>query len=249
MTERGGLSVAVGVERPFAFEAAFECGPGELLAIVGPSGSGKSTLLRCVAGLAAGARGRITCGGETWLDTSAGISRRPYERRVGFVFQSYALFPHMTALRNVTSALGDLPRNARDLRARALLAKMKLGGLEQRKPAMLSGGEQQRVAMARALARDPKVFLLDEPFSAVDRVTRRTLFRELADLRQELLMPIVLVTHDLDEAAQLADRMCVLDRGRVLQRGTPADICERPASAEVARLVGEPRAAGVSQGP
>jgi molybdate transport system ATP-binding protein len=238
MAERPGLFVRVVRDRPFALEAAFDCAPSEVLAIVGPSGSGKSTLLRCIAGLVSVREGRIRCGGEAWLDTEADLAVPPHERRVGFVFQNYALFPHMTALRNVTSALGDRPRSEREPRARALLARMHLEGLEQRKPAMLSGGEQQRVALARALARDPKVILLDEPFSAVDRATRAALFREVAELRRELQIPVVLVTHDLDEATLLADRMCVVDRGRVLQTGTPEEIRTRPATPAVARLVG-----------
>jgi len=233
----GGLSVRVHQQHPIPLDASFDCAPGEVLALTGPSGSGKSTLLRCIAGLERHATGFIACGANVWLDTEGGIFRTPQARAVGLVFQSYALFPHLTALGNVEAALGHRPRAAREPRARALLASVHLAGLEARRPAQLSGGQQQRVAMARALARDPQALLLDEPFAAVDRVTRQKLYRELAELRRTLAMPIVLVTHDLDEAAMLADRMCILYRGRTLQTGPPHEVLTRPLDARVARLV------------
>jgi molybdate transport system ATP-binding protein len=154
------------------------------------------------------------------------------------VFQHYALFPHLTALQNVMESVSDLPPARRFARASEWLAKVHLAGLEDRLPAALSGGQQQRVALARALAREPRALLLDEPFSAVDRATRERLYRELAELRRDLEMPVVLVTHDLGEAAMLADRMCVLSRGRTLQAGRPIDVVTQPESVEVAQLVG-----------
>jgi len=232
-----GLAVRVTQQVPISLDAAFDCQSGELLALTGPSGSGKSTLLRCIAGLERGAKGSITCAGRTWLDTARHVNATPQARSVGLVFQHYALFPHLTALGNVVAALGHRPAAGRAARARELLAKVHLAGLEHRRPAQLSGGQQQRVAMARALARDPQALLLDEPFAAVDRVTRQKLYRELADLRRTLAMPIVLVTHDLDEAAMLADRMCILHRGRTLQIGTPQQVMTKPVDALVARLV------------
>ncbi|MBI3709123.1 MAG: ABC transporter ATP-binding protein [Proteobacteria bacterium] len=237
MAEAEGLTVRLRQSTPIALDAELACAPGEVLALVGPSGSGKSTILRCIAGLHRAREGRIACGGALWSDSRAAVHLPPHRRAVGFVFQSYALFPHMTALGNVLAALGHVPGPEREARARNLLALVHLSGLEQRRPATLSGGQQQRVAMARALARDPKVLLLDEPFSAVDKVTRRKLYRELAELRQQLHTPMVLVTHDLDEAALLADRMCILHHGRTLQTAAPFDLMAHPASVAVARLI------------
>ncbi|MCC7328320.1 MAG: ABC transporter ATP-binding protein [Burkholderiales bacterium] len=236
-TVAAGLCVRLVQQQPIPLDATLACAPGEMLALVGPSGSGKSTILRCIAGLWRATEGRIGCNGQTWYDAAAGIDCTPQQRGTGFVFQSYALFPHLSAQDNVEAALGHRPAGERAARARELLARVHLTGLETRRPALLSGGQQQRVAVARALARDPQVLLLDEPFSAVDRVTRQKLYRELAELRRSLALPIVLVTHDLDEAALLADRMSILHRGRTLQTGTPRDVMTRPADPLVARLV------------
>ncbi|MEK0085386.1 ABC transporter ATP-binding protein [Benzoatithermus flavus] len=232
------LEVELAQGAPIPLAATLACGPGELLALVGPSGSGKTTILRAIAGLIGVARGRVTCNGAVWLDTAIGIRLPPHRRRVGFVFQSYALFPHLSALDNVAAALRHLPRGERRIRAASLLERVHLGGLEARLPGELSGGQQQRVAVARALAREPAVLLLDEPFSAVDKITREKLYRELVELRASLAIPTVLVTHDLDEAALLADRLTVLHRGRTLQTGAPLEVMQRPASVEVARLTG-----------
>ncbi|WP_043529875.1 ABC transporter ATP-binding protein [Litchfieldella xinjiangensis] len=231
------LSLRVTQPGPIPLAAQFQCAPGDLLALVGPSGSGKTTLLRAIAGLYRPAEGYISIGDETWLDTQRNICRRPQQRRVGFVFQDYALFPHLTALGNVMAAMGHVPRHQRRDRAREWLARVRLDGLEQRHPAQLSGGQRQRVAVARALAREPRALLLDEPFSAVDQVTRRRLQRELALLRDAIEIPMILVTHDLEEAGALADRLCVLHSGRSLQSGPPESLFRRPASAQVARLL------------
>jgi len=232
-----GLSVELEQDGPIALDLAFSVAQGEILALVGPSGSGKSTALRAVAGLYAPSNGRIVCHGTAWFDRDAGIIVPPRGRRVGMVFQSYALFPHLTAAENVMEALGDVRPGERRVQARALLERMHLDGLEDRRPAQLSGGQQQRVAVARALARRPDVLLLDEPFSAVDRVTRRRLRRELVELRRELSMPVILVTHDLDDVVRLADRMCVLNRGQILQTGTVEEVMARPASPLIAELL------------
>jgi molybdate transport system ATP-binding protein len=232
-----GLHVRLAQAAPIPLDASFECAAGELLALVGPSGSGKTTVLRSIAGLYRPAEGRVACAGAVWFDTSAGVCNKPQQRSVGLVFQNYALFPHLTALGNVAAALSHRAPRERDARARELRELGQLGGLEARLPSALSGGQQQRVAVARALARDPQTLLMDEPFSAVDRVTRQKLYRELAELRRALRMPLVLVTHDLDEAAALADRMCILHRGRTLQTGPPYEVMSRPRDALVARLV------------
>jgi molybdate transport system ATP-binding protein len=184
----------------------------------------------------------VRCNGSIWLDTKRGLDLPPHRRPVGLVFQTYALFPHMTALGNVVAALGHRPARERVARARDLLTLVHLAGFEARRPAALSGGQQQRVAVARALAREPAVLLLDEPFSAVDRPTRRKLHGELAELRQSVRIPIVLVTHDVEEAAALADRLCVIDHGETLQTGRPPELLARPANARVAMALDLPDA-------
>ncbi|MCA1771218.1 MAG: ABC transporter ATP-binding protein [Halomonas sp.] len=231
------LAVSAQQSGPIPLNAEFSCQPGELLALVGPSGSGKTTLLRAIAGLYHPKQGLIECAGQTWFDTRGKRSLSPQQRRVGMVFQDYALFPHLTALDNIALALRHLPPARRRSQAGQWLETVRLKGLENRYPSELSGGQRQRVALARALAREPQVLLLDEPFSAVDQVTRRRLQRELARLRQQISIPIVLVTHDLEEAAALADQICVLHNGRSLQQAPPETLFRAPASPNVARLL------------
>ena len=234
----GGLRATIRQAVPIPLDADLSCGRGEVLALVGPSGSGKSTLLRCIAGLHTPMEGRIACDGEAWFDAGSRVNLSTARRRIGMVFQHYALFPHLSALENVREGMDDPGGPGSRERGRELLRKVHLDGLEMRKPHQLSGGQQQRVAVARALARDPQALLLDEPFSAVDRSTREKLYGELAELRRELKMPVVLVTHDLEEAAMLADRVSILSRGKTLQTAPPLEVMERPATVEVARLVG-----------
>ena len=246
------LQVRVQHARRPRLAAEFECDQGELVALVGPSGSGKTSLLRAVAGLLQGGAltGRVAEGGVTWFDSQRRIDLSPQQRRVGFVFQNYALFPHLSAYDNTVigaGASGADPRIA--ARAHATLERLGLGSLSDRRPNQLSGGQQQRVALARALMRvtpawpgDPAqgngVLLLDEPFSAVDAPTRQSLYRELAALRQDQSTPMVLVTHDLAEARKLADRIVILDAGETLQSGTPQRVFTSPRNARVAELVG-----------
>jgi molybdate transport system ATP-binding protein len=233
MAEDNGLVIRLKQDAPIALDVALSCAPGQALALVGPSGAGKTTILRAIAGLIRPREGRVVCGSETWFDAAQRVFVPPYRRRVGMVFQNYALFPHMNALANVATALGPMPASGRDARAAELLASVHLQGFEKRRPSELSGGQQQRVALARALAREPAVLLLDEPFSAVDRRTRRALHDEIAALRRSLNIPIVLVTHDLGEVAALADAVCVLDGGETLQSGTPDEVLAAPMSARV----------------
>ena len=232
------LNVLVRAHYPVGLDVGFRLEPGELLAVIGPSGAGKSTLLRMIAGLTHPHEGRIDVGNEVWLDSDTKINLATHLRKVGVVFQSYALFPHMTALENVNLALPTPDR----AEAERLLRIVKLAGFGGRRPAELSGGQQQRVAMARALARKPAVLLLDEPFSAVDRATRETLYAEIIALRAHLDMPVVLVTHDVHEAQLLADRMLVIDHGKVVATGTTADVM---ADTEALRVMGLREAAAM----
>ncbi len=233
-----GLLVRLKQNAPIPLDAEFACPPGEVLALVGPSGSGKSTILRCIAGLSSPPAGFVGVGDRVFFDTASGIDLEPQSRAVGIVFQHYALFPHMTAHANIAAALGHVSPAERPNRVSELLDLVGLEGLSARRPDKLSGGQQQRVALARALARDPSVLLLDEPFSSVDQVTRGKLHRELVHLRQRLSSPVVLVTHDLNEAATLADRMSILHHGKTLQTGPPLEVMSKPDNALIARLVG-----------
>lgn len=227
------LSVQLHQTHGIPLKVKFTCAPGNVLAIVGPSGSGKTTILRAIAGLFVPQFGHISCQGEDWFDSEKNLHRAPQSRHIGMVFQNYALFPHMSVFDNIQ--LARVPTS--QISVEDLLTKVNLQGLADRKPAELSGGQQQRVALARALAREPAVLLLDEPFSAVDQVTRRKLRLELKRLIRTLNIPIILVTHDLDEATMLADRLCVLHNGQSLQIGSPQTILQTPDSALIARLM------------
>jgi molybdate transport system ATP-binding protein len=227
MADAAALDLTLGQDSPFPLDLSFRCEPGTVTALFGRSGSGKTTTLRSIAGLHRPTRGRIECGGEVWLDTALAVDLPAHRRAVGYVFQDYALFPHMTAFDNVTAAMGHRPRSDQAARAQALLQLVHLDGLERRRPAELSGGQRQRVAVARALARDPKVLLLDEPFAALDRGVRKLLYRELAELRRAVAIPVILVTHDLDEVMRLSDRMVVIEHGRQLADGPTREVAGR----------------------
>lgn len=215
--------------RAFDLELTLAVGD-ETLALVGPSGAGKSTLLRAVAGLERPDRGRIALDGEVWLDTDRGVDVPPERRSVGLVFQEYALFPHMTVRQNVEYAR----RHAAD----EYLERFRIAHLEDARPHQLSGGERQRVALARALARDPQVLLLDEPLSALDAHTKTTVRAELHDLLAGLEIPVLLVTHDFEDAAALADQVSVIVEGTIRQTGTPTELVAEPADSFVASFTG-----------
>jgi len=228
------LSVQLRHDAP-ALDFAAEIPDGGITALVGPSGSGKTSILRAIAGLLPVRQARIALGAEVWDDAA---THRPTRLRpIGFVSQHYGLFPHLTVQGNVETALGHLAPAARRTRAQHCIALAHVEGLESRHPHELSGGQKQRVALARAIARAPQVLLLDEPFSAVDRSTRKRLHVELLRLHRQLGATVVLVTHDLDEAAQLASHLILLRRGRLVQAGATGEVLTRPASEEAARLL------------
>ena len=213
----------------------------ETVALVGPSGAGKSSVLRAVAGLLRPDGGRIAVDGDVWLDTAANVDVPPERRSVGLVFQEYALFPHMSVRANV--AFGARDAAAVD----DVLDRLHIAQLARERPGKLSGGERQRVALARALAREPRVLLLDEPLSALDAHTRDTVRGELRDLLTALRLPTVLVTHDFEDAAALADRVGVLVEGRLLQVGTASELVAAPADPFVARFTGATLLHGVAE--
>ncbi len=223
----GGVTALDGVSLAIA--------PGEFFALLGPSGCGKTTLLRMLAGFETPDAGRILLDGEDL----AGVP--PYRRPVNMMFQNYALFPHLTVAGNVAFGLRQekLPGAEIEMRVREMLALVKIEALAARKPHQLSGGERQRVALARALVKRPKLFLLDEPLAALDKKLRAQTQFELKELQHRLKLTFIVVTHDQEEAMIMADRIGVMDRGRLAQVATPAEIYERPNSRWVAEFIGD----------
>jgi sulfate/thiosulfate transport system ATP-binding protein len=233
-------------ETPALHGVSLEVGAGELLALLGPSGSGKTTLLRILAGLDAPTEGRVLFGGEDAL----GLDLR--QRNVGLVFQNYALFRHMSVFDNVAfglkvrSGARRPPRAEIRRRVLTLLDLVQLSGLEHRYPGQLSGGQRQRVALARALAIEPRVLLLDEPFGALDAKVRRELRRWLREIHDRTGHTTVFVTHDQEEAMELADRVVVLNQGKIEQIGTADEVYDAPASPFVFSFIGESSALPVT---
>lgn len=211
--------------------------PADRVVLFGPSGSGKSATLQMVAGVLRPEYGRIQVSGQLLLDTTSGKNLKARDRNVGYVPQGYALFPHLTVEQNI--AFG-LPRDQKRERSRVdeLVHLVGLEGERRTHPGRLSGGQRQRVALARALASNPRVLLLDEPFSALDPVLRPRLRDEVRSIQQEAGVPMIVVTHDLSDAFQLAEWLVVLDRGSVLQQSRPDEVFNRPATVDVAKLVG-----------
>jgi molybdate transport system ATP-binding protein len=206
--------------------------------LFGPSGSGKTTALRCLAGLERPEEGSIRFGDELWCDAARGLFLPPQRRGIGYLFQEYALFPHLSVASNIGYGLTGLSRGERRRRVADMLDLMQLTGLEARSPQQLSGGQRQRVALARALVTRPRLLLLDEPLSALDADIREQLRQELRRLLRELGTPVLLVTHDRVEALALGDHLVVMDQGTVCQSGPVHEVFSRPSAAAVARIVG-----------
>lgn len=238
------LNLKISQTLPNPLQINLECAAGQLHALVGPSGSGKTSTLRAIAGLSLAKIGKIECDGKVWFEANeisgASTNLPPAERSCGFLFQQYALFPHLSAIENVAIPLHNSAITAAERKktAQGLLDRMGIPELANRMPHQLSGGQQQRVALARALARNPKILLLDEPFSAIDAPTRQSLYKTLAELRKDLNIPILLVTHDLREASLLADQITVIDAGISLQTAPPQVLFQKPRNSRVAELVG-----------
>ncbi|HEY2994194.1 MAG TPA: ABC transporter ATP-binding protein [Methylomirabilota bacterium] len=233
-----GLDVALTTRLPgFTLDVAWSAGDG-VAVLFGPSGAGKTLTLQCLAGLIRPDSGRIVLGDRVFFDSTRGIDLPPQQRRIGYVFQGYALFPHLTVADNVGFGLRKAPRAERQARVVRVLARLGLTGLERRYPRELSGGERQRVALGRALAIEPALLLLDEPLSALDAPRRLALRDELRALLSEITTAAVVVTHDFTEAYRLADRIVVYDAGRVVQSAPRAELLWQPASESVARIMG-----------
>ncbi|HEU5217992.1 MAG TPA: ABC transporter ATP-binding protein [Gemmatimonadales bacterium] len=219
-------------------DVSFDVERGEFFSLLGPSGCGKTTTLRLLAGLET-----PDPGGEILIAGEPAGDKRPYERRLGMVFQSYALFPHLSVERNVAFGLERHRVTRADIPARVTRAlemvRLDPGEFARRRPAELSGGQRQRVALARALVLEPEILLLDEPLGAIDLKLRKTMQTELRELNRSLGITFVYVTHDQDEALTMSDRIAVMDRGRIAQLGSPAEIYENPRTAFVATFIGE----------
>jgi molybdate transport system ATP-binding protein len=218
----------------FVLDAALTAPPG-ITCVLGRSGAGKSTLLAAIAGLVRPTEGRIALGDNVWFDGATGVHVPTRERHVAYVFQGLALFPHLDAIANVTYGMHrSLPRAERKDRARGLLTKLGVAHLAHRRPRTFSGGEAQRVALARALAMQPRIVLLDEPFSALDRELRGQLARLVRDLVDELGVPMLFVTHNVGEARALGDWVVRMHAGGIVERGTPAEILPRSSVVDTA---------------
>jgi molybdate transport system ATP-binding protein len=221
----------------FVLEAEFRAAPGFTI-LFGPSGAGKTTVLDCVAGLAKPDSGRITIGDRGLFDGAQGTDLAVAKRRVGYVFQSLALFPHLTVERNVQYGLTHLPQGERAMRTSAILQAFRIAHLAQRYPREISGGESQRTALARTLVTDPAVLLLDEPLAALDAATKAKIIDDLRAWNQAHRIPILYVTHSREEVFALGERVIVLDAGRIVAQGTPHEVIEAPQQETVAQLVG-----------
>ena len=221
----------------FHLDVDLEAGGG-VTVLFGPSGAGKTLTLDCIAGFARPDSGRILLDDEILFDASARVNLPPRKRRCGYVFQNYALFPHMSLRENLMFGAERSPRLERHRRVNEMLDRFHLTGVAGRRPHEVSGGQKQRCSIARALIGSPQLLLLDEPARGLDAQLRAELYSVLRQIRSEFDVPILLVTHDLEECFQLGDRMIVLREGRVVQSGPPREVLDQPATTEVARLLG-----------
>ncbi len=222
----------------FHLHAEFDAAAG-VTVLYGPSGSGKTLTLDAIAGFVAPDEGRILLDDRILFDAGARVNLRPQERACGYVFQNYALFPHMTLRQNLAFAAHQLPRLERHRRIAELLDRFKLTDLAGRYPRELSGGQKQRGSIARALIAKPKILLLDEPGRGLDAVLRADLDSLIAEIKTTLQVPMLLVTHDLEECFAVADNVLIYEAGRIVHRGAPLDLLRNPATAAVARLLGD----------
>jgi molybdate transport system ATP-binding protein len=239
MSSHAGLSVAIRKSRGANFILDFQFSiPAGITILFGVSGSGKSTLLDCIAGLARPESGRITLDGRTLFDSAARINLPPARRGVGYLFQSLALFPHISIRQNITYGLARLARAARDARAAAIAESFRIDHLLDRQPNELSGGERQRAALARSLVLEPAALLLDEPLSALDQVVKSAIIRDLRQWNAAHRIPIIYVTHAAEEAYALGERMIAIDAGRIIAQGTPQEVLKTPRNQLMAQLAG-----------
>ncbi len=232
---RGWLCSRVG---DFEMRLDWDVEPGQTLVLFGPSGAGKTTALRCLAGLLRPVAGRVEIAGQLVYDSAARLWIPAHRRRVGYLTQQYRLFPHLNLSRNIAYGLESSNGQEGQRRIGELLDIFQLRGLEERYPWELSGGQQQRAALARAIAAQPRLLLLDEPFSALDGGLRRALRQELRATLERNPVPVVLVTHDREEALSLGDEVKVIENGRTIAQGAPVEVLGQPGQAAVARLVG-----------
>ena len=222
----------------FTLDVDFTAGQG-ITSLLGASGCGKSMTLKCIAGIEKPDEGRIELDGRVLFDSAQGVNLPPQQRRVGYLFQNYALFPNMTVRQNILCGLNrEKDRSARERRLRDMLRRMQLEGLEERKPAQLSGGQQQRAALARILVSDPQILLLDEPFSALDGHLRDSLKVEMRDLLQRFGREVLMVTHDRGEAYNMSREIAVMDAGRILTLKPTKELFADPGSVQAAILTG-----------
>ena len=235
------MSLSVDIEKKvgaFHLRCAFEA-ENETMALLGASGCGKSVTLKCIAGIMTPDRGRIVLDGETLFDSERRVNLPPQRRCVGYLFQQYALFPNMTVQQNILCGIRTGSRAEKQRAAAEQLRRFRLDGLEKRYPSQLSGGQAQRVALARILASQPRAILLDEPFSALDAKIRQQMREELKKIQSDLGITVVFVTHDQEEAMSLSHRIVVMNKGKFEQIGTPTEIYDKPATRHVASFIGE----------